>query len=192
MSHVEFKKCPFHPYDLRGQGPYHSPMLVHGHSHTPRHFLCSAHAFQGRLYMYAVFFCRAWLVGQFFPSHRQMEPLFYTVFFLSNSTHHLVFILPKIANIIYSLTVSDCLIVKIYIHGNLGQGRLCWYIYIYIMLKQSVLPNTVNVDIFKCIHFHGFMIMSNFACIQIHVLSIIVSWGCYTSNFRGVHIFLDI
>ena len=46
--------------------------------------------------------------------------------------------------------------------------------------------------IFLCIHFRGFMKMGNFACIKIHVLSIISSLGYYKSNFRGVHIFADV
>ena len=32
--------------------------------------------------------------------------------------------------------------------------------------------NTVDVDIFACIDFRGFMKMDNFACIKIRVLSI--------------------
>ena len=51
---------------------------------------------------------------------------------------------------------------------------------------------TVNVDIFACIHFRGFMKLGNFACIKIRVLCIIGSQGYYKSNFRGVHIFGDI
>ena len=37
--------------------------------------------------------------------------------------------------------------------------------------------NTVNVDIFACIKFRGFMKMGNFACIKIRVLCIIGSLG---------------
>ena len=51
---------------------------------------------------------------------------------------------------------------------------------------------TVNVDIFVCIDSSVFMKMGNFACIKIHVLSIIDSFGYYKSNFQGVHIFADI
>ena len=52
--------------------------------------------------------------------------------------------------------------------------------------------NTVNVDIFACIHFREFIKLGNFACIKIRVLCIIASIGYYKSNFRGVHIFADI
>ena len=51
---------------------------------------------------------------------------------------------------------------------------------------------TVNVDIFACINFLGFIKMGNFVCIKIRVISIIGSLGYYKSNFRGVHIFADI
>ena len=51
---------------------------------------------------------------------------------------------------------------------------------------------TVNVDIFACINFRGFMELGNFACIKIRVLCIIGSICYYKSNFRGVHIFADI
>ena len=50
----------------------------------------------------------------------------------------------------------------------------------------------MNVDIFACINFRGFMKMGNFACIKIRVLCVIGSLGYYNSNFRGVHIFADI
>ena len=43
---------------------------------------------------------------------------------------------------------------------------------------------TVNVVIYAWIHFHRFMRIGNFACIEIHVLSLIGS--------LGVHIFGDI
>ena len=51
----------------------------------------------------------------------------------------------------------------------------------------------MNVDIFACIHFRGFMKMGNIACIKIRVLGlcIIGSLGYYKGNFRGVHIFAD-
>ena len=52
--------------------------------------------------------------------------------------------------------------------------------------------DTVNVDIFACIHFRGFMKMGNFACIKIRVLCIIGSLGYYKCNLRGVHIVADI
>ena len=51
---------------------------------------------------------------------------------------------------------------------------------------------TVNVDIFACINFRGFMKLGNFACIKIRVLCIIGFIGYYKSNFRGEHIFEDI
>ena len=51
---------------------------------------------------------------------------------------------------------------------------------------------TVNLDIFACIYFRGFMKMGNFACIKIGVLSIVGALGYYETNFRGVHIFSDI
>ena len=37
--------------------------------------------------------------------------------------------------------------------------------------------NTVNVDIFACIHIRGFIKLGNFACIEIRVLGIIGSIG---------------
>ena len=51
---------------------------------------------------------------------------------------------------------------------------------------------TVNVDIFTCINFRGFMKIVIFACIKIRVLSIIGSLGYYKSNFQCVYIFADI
>ena len=51
---------------------------------------------------------------------------------------------------------------------------------------------TVNVEFFVCIYVRGFMKMDNFACINIHSLSIFGSLGFYKSNFRGVHIFKSI
>ena len=50
----------------------------------------------------------------------------------------------------------------------------------------------MNVDIFMCINFRGFMKICHFACIKIRVLCVIGSSGYYKSNFRGVHIFADI
>ena len=50
----------------------------------------------------------------------------------------------------------------------------------------------MNVDIFVCRNFHGFMKMGNFACITIYVLCVIGSLGYYERSFRGVHIFEDI
>ena len=41
----------------------------------------------------------------------------------------------------------------------------------------------MNVDIFACINFHGFMKMGNFACIKIRVLSIVGSLDYYKSYF---------
>ena len=53
--------------------------------------------------------------------------------------------------------------------------------------------HTVNIDIFACIHFHGFRKIVNLACIKIRVLSIAGSLGYYKSNFQCVHIiFADI
>ena len=63
---------------------------------------------------------------------------------------------------------------------------------IYVLIRLPVSCNTVNVDIFACIHFRGFMKMGHFACIKIRVFSIIISLGYYKTNFRGVHIFADI
>ena len=59
-------------------------------------------------------------------------------------------------------------------------------------VTQRYVSYTVNVDIFACIDFRGFMKLGNFACIKICVLCIIGSIGYYKSNFRGVHIFADI
>ena len=58
--------------------------------------------------------------------------------------------------------------------------------------EQNRKQNTVNVDIFACINFCGFMKLGNFACIKIRVLCIIGSIGFNKCNFRGVHIFSDI
>ena len=44
---------------------------------------------------------------------------------------------------------------------------------------------TVNVDIFACINFRGFMKMGIFVCIKISVLSITGSLGYEKSNFQG-------
>ena len=60
------------------------------------------------------------------------------------------------------------------------------------MLKNVFLLQTVNVDIFTCINFRGFMKICHYACIKIRVLCVIGSLGYYKSNFRGVHIFADI
>ena len=48
------------------------------------------------------------------------------------------------------------------------------------------------MNIFTCINIRGFVKMGNFACIKLHVLSIIGSLGFHQSNFRGVHIFADV
>ena len=53
------------------------------------------------------------------------------------------------------------------------------------ILSNEIVPNTntkcfvitVNVDIFECINFRGFMEIGNFACIKIRVLCIIGSLG---------------
>ena len=50
---------------------------------------------------------------------------------------------------------------------------------------------TVNVVIFTCINFHGFMKMGNFACIKIRVFSTNDTLGYIDSNFHSVYIFAD-
>ena len=61
------------------------------------------------------------------------------------------------------------------------------------VLKICLPPSiTVNVDIFACINFRGFMKIGNFACIKIRVLCVNGSLGYHKSNFRGAHIFADI
>ena len=57
--------------------------------------------------------------------------------------------------------------------------------FIYLLL-------TVNVAIFACINFRGFMKMGNFAWIEIRVFSTNDSLGYYDSNFHSVYIFADI
>ena len=47
---------------------------------------------------------------------------------------------------------------------------------------------TVNVDIFACIHFRGFMKMGNFAWIKIRVFSTNDSSGYNDSNFYSIYI----
>ena len=73
---------------------------------------------------------------------------------------------------------------------------ICILIYSYILTDIDtytfVHTYTVNVDIFTCIHFLGFMEVGNFACIKIRVLSIIGPLGYYKSDFRGEHNFADI
>ena len=64
-----------------------------------------------------------------------------------------------------------------------------------IRCEESVLKfkkTTVNVDFFACINFRGFMKMGNFTYIKICVLSMTSSLGYYKSNFRWVHIIVDI
>ena len=51
---------------------------------------------------------------------------------------------------------------------------------------------TVNVDIFECLNFRGFIIMGNFMCIKIRLFSITSSLCYYKCNFHDVHIFTDI
>ena len=51
---------------------------------------------------------------------------------------------------------------------------------------------TVNVYIFTCINFLGFLKMGNFTCIKIRGLNIIGTIVYFKSNFRDVHIFADI
>ena len=87
-----------------------------------------------------------------------------------------------------------------YMHTSYQMGRnLCDFIISYFVLntlkyqeKININCTTVNVDIFACINFCGFMKMGNLACIKIRVLSITGSLGYYNSNFRGVYIFADI
>ena len=62
----------------------------------------------------------------------------------------------------------------------------------YINIRARLFIHTMNVDIFACINFRGFMKMGNFACIKIRVLSIIGTLSYYQSNSLGVHIFADI
>ena len=52
--------------------------------------------------------------------------------------------------------------------------------------------HTVNVDIFACINFQGFMKIGNFVCIETRALSITGSLGYYKSYVRAVHIFAEI
>ena len=54
----------------------------------------------------------------------------------------------------------------------------------------TILTGTVNVDIFACIHFRGFMKKDNFAWIKIHVLCITGSLGYCKSNFHIVHVYI--
>ena len=53
-------------------------------------------------------------------------------------------------------------------------------------IKVLQILHTVNVDIFACINFRGFMKMGNFACIKIRVFSTNGSLGFNDSNFQGV------
>ena len=50
-------------------------------------------------------------------------------------------------------------------------------IFVYMFFCKLENMNTVNVDIFACIHFRGFMKMGNFACIKIRILCTIGSLG---------------
>ena len=49
--------------------------------------------------------------------------------------------------------------------------------------------NTLNIDIFVCIHFRGFMKMGNFAWIKIRSLRKTPSIGYHKRKFRSVYIF---
>ena len=60
------------------------------------------------------------------------------------------------------------------------------------MIKLKGKLSTVNVDIFACINFRGFMKIGNFACINIRIFSTNSSLGFNDSNFQGVYIFADI
>ena len=53
------------------------------------------------------------------------------------------------------------------------------------MQTRLGLSYTVNVDIFACINFHGFMKMGSFAFIKICVLIIIGSLSYYKSIFEA-------
>ena len=50
----------------------------------------------------------------------------------------------------------------------------------------------MNVDIFVCIHFCGFLKMGNLVCIKNHVFTITASLGFYKCYSHGVYIFADI
>ena len=52
--------------------------------------------------------------------------------------------------------------------------------------------DTVNVDIFACIHFCVFPKIGNFAEIYIRVFNILASMLHYKSYFHDIHIFADI
>ena len=58
--------------------------------------------------------------------------------------------------------------------------------------NRDCIMYTVNVDIFACINFRGFMKMGNFTCIKIHVFSSNDSLGYNDSNFHSVYIFADV
>ena len=61
-----------------------------------------------------------------------------------------------------------------------------------ILGRGSGFGDTVNVDIFACINFRGFVKMGNFACIKIRIFSTEDSLGYNDSNFHSVYIFADI
>ena len=63
---------------------------------------------------------------------------------------------------------------------------------IYFSFPKLNVHHTVNVDIFACINFRGFMKMGNFTWIEIRVFSTKDSLGYYDSNFYSVYIFADI
>ena len=63
--------------------------------------------------------------------------------------------------------------MSVYSHGELVTPR--GYSHPYTGLHSNRI--TVNVDLFACINFRGFMKMDNFACIKIRVVCIIGSLG---------------
>ena len=69
---------------------------------------------------------------------------------------------------------------------------IVYILIIYIICIFHVFLNTVNVDIFACIHFRGFFKMGNITWINGHTLRINGSLGYHKSYFHGVHIFVDI
>ena len=90
----------------------------------------------------------------------------------------------KIASIFVNLrlhSTQDCLSKTLFMIKT-PSGSVMYRVY------------TVNVDIFACIHFCGFMKMGNFARIEIRALCITGSKGYYKSNLRSLDLytFVDI
>ena len=91
------------------------------------------------------------------------------------------------------ITGTNCLCLKEY----LQEFNICFAWKMLKLLAAALMFSiknlyTVNVDIFACIHFRGFMKMGNFAGNEICVLIILVSKGFYKGIFRSVYIFVDI